>query len=81
MMKFKNVNESKITFDDIDDIEPFDKLKNTDVFKWDVTLTNLKEFERTKLYDIKSAPLLFDKMKKFLNSKGTEVVKKYLIQK
>lgn len=41
----------------------------------------LKEFERTKLYDIKSAPLLFDKMKKFLNSKGTEVVKKYLIQK
>lgn len=43
MMKFKNVNESKITFDDIDDIEPFDKLKNTDIFKWDVTLTNFGE--------------------------------------
>ena len=43
MMKFKNVNESKITFADIDDIEPYDKLKNTDVFKWDIVLTDFGE--------------------------------------
>lgn len=41
----------------------------------------LKDIERTKLYDIKSAPILFDKMKKFLDSKGANVIKKYLIQK
>ena len=42
----------------------------------------LKKIERTKLYDIKSAPILFDKMKNFLNSsKGANVVKHYLIQK
>lgn len=41
----------------------------------------LKEIERTKLYDIKSAPILFDKMKNFLNSsKGANVVKHYLKQ-
>ncbi len=52
-MKFKNVNESKITFDDIDDIEPFDKLKNTDIFKWDVTLTKFGEkyFENNTPFD------------------------------
>ena len=41
----------------------------------------LKEIERTKLYDIKSAPILFDKMKNFLkSSKGANLVKHYLIQ-
>lgn len=42
-MKFKNLNESKITFKDIDHIEPYDKLKNTDVFKWDIVLTDFGE--------------------------------------
>ena len=53
MMKFKNVNESKITFADIDDIEPFDKLKNTDIFKWDIVLTNFgdKYFENNTPFD------------------------------
>ena len=51
--KFKRINESKITFKDIDDIEPFDKLKNTDVFKWDIVLTNFgdKYFENNTPFD------------------------------
>ena len=52
-MKFKNLNESKITFKDIDHIEPFDKLKNTDIFKWDIVLTNFGEkyFEDNTPFD------------------------------
>ena len=53
MMKFKNLNESKITFKDIDHIEPYDKLKNTDAFKWDITLTDFGEkyFESNTPFD------------------------------
>ena len=52
-MKFKNLNESRITFDDIDDIEPYDKLKNTDAFKWDIELTKFGEkyFENNTPFD------------------------------
>lgn len=37
---------------------------------------NIKKYDGTKMYDIKSAPILFDKMKKFLDINGTEIVKK-----
>lgn len=52
-MRFRRISESKISFDDIDDIEPFDKLKNTDVFKWDIELTKFGEkyFENNTPFD------------------------------
>lgn len=38
---------------------------------------DLKKYERTKLYAIKSAPVLFDKMKEFLRKNGPEIVKRF----
>lgn len=79
--KSDNLYEKYSDYIDVYGFEEFilDIYKNH-IGELDKEYPELKEFERTKLYDIKSAPILFDKMKKFLNSKGTEVVKKYLIQ-
>lgn len=52
-MRFKNLTESKFTFNDIDHIEPFDKLENADSFKWDIELTNFgdKYFKNETPFD------------------------------
>lgn len=50
--------------------------KHTEEF--DKEHPELQKYERTKLYDIKSAPERFEKMKKFLKTNGSEIVKKFL---
>ena len=48
------------------------------VDEFDKEHPELKKYERTKLYDIKSAPFVFDKMKKFMASNGEEAIKKFM---
>lgn len=69
-------------YDDYLDVYGFERFiinvytKHGDEF--DKEHPELKKYERTKLYAIKSAPVLFDKMKKFMASNGEETVKKFM---
>jgi hypothetical protein len=69
-------------YDDYVDVYGFEEfiqdVYNKHLNELDTEHPELKKYEGTKLHHIKSAPFLFDKMKKFLVSNGVETVKKFV---